>query len=86
MEGIDGCLAVALNLLDAANNPASIACNTYIEVDGLVQPAPAPRFGRTPSEVRHGGHDVGQDTDAVLMEMGFGEQELAGLRADGSIV
>jgi alpha-methylacyl-CoA racemase len=86
MEGTDVCFAPVLNFLDAPKHPANIARNTYIEVDGLVQPAPAPRFGRTPSEVRHGGHDVGQDTDAVLMEMGFGEQELAGLRADGSIV
>ena len=86
MEGTDVCFAPVLNFLDAPKHPANIARNTYIEVDGLVQPAPAPRFGRTPSEVRHGGHDVGQDTDAILMEMGFGEQELAGLRADGSIV
>ena len=86
MEGTDVCFAPVLNFLDAPKHPANIARNTYIEVDGLVQPAPAPRFGRTPSEVRHGGHDVGQDTDAVLMEMGFGEQELAGLRAGGSIV
>ena len=86
MEGTDVCFAPVLNFLDAPKHPANIARNTYIEVDGLVQPAPAPRFGRTPSEVRHGGHDVGQDTDAVLTEMGFGEQELAGLRADGSIV
>jgi alpha-methylacyl-CoA racemase len=86
MEGTDVCFAPVLNFLDAPKHPANVARNTYIEVDGLVQPAPAPRFHRTPSEVRHGGHDVGQDTDAVLTEMGFGEQELASLRADGSIV
>lgn len=86
MEGTDVCYAPVLNFLDAPKHPANIARNTYIEVDGVVQPAPAPRFGRTPSEVRHGGHDVGQDTDSVLAEMGFGEQELASLRSDGSIV
>ena len=86
MEGTDVCYAPVLNFLDAPKHPANIARNTYIEVDGVVQPAPAPRFGRTPSEVRHGGHDVGQDTGSVLAEMGFGEQELASLRSDGSIV
>ena len=86
MEGTDACYAPVLNFLDAPKHPANIARNTYIEVDGVVQPAPAPRFGRTPSEVRHGGHDVGQDTGSVLAEMGFGEQELASLRSDGSIV
>lgn len=86
MEGTDVCFAPVLNFVDAPKHPANIARSTYIEVDGLVQPAPAPRFGRTPSEVRHSGHDVGQDTDVVLTEMGFGEQELASLKADGSIV
>jgi alpha-methylacyl-CoA racemase len=86
MEGTDVCFAPVLNFLDAPNHPANKARNTYIEVDGLVQPAPAPRFGRTPSEVRHAGHDVGQDTDGVLSAMGFGEQELVSLKASGSIV
>ena len=86
MEGTDVCFAPVLNFVDAPKHPANIARSTYIEVDGLVQPAPAPRFGRTPSEVRHSGHDVGQDTDVVLTEMGFGEHELASLKADGSIV
>ena len=56
-----------------------------IEVDGITQPAPAPRFSRTPSQVRHGGHDSGQDTDAVLAAMGFGELEIAELKQAGAI-
>ena len=51
----------------------------------MIQPAPAPRFSRTPAEVRHGGHDTGQDTDEVLAAMGFAEQEIAGLKESGSI-
>jgi len=62
-----------------------VARSTYIEVDGMTQPAPAPRFSRTPSGVRHGAHDCGQDTEAVLTSMGFAEQELASLRAAGAI-
>ena len=85
MEGTDVCFAPVLNLVDAAKHPANIARQTYIEVDGMTQPAPAPRFGRTPSEVRHGGHDTGQDTDEVLAAMGFAEQEIAGLRESGAI-
>lgn len=86
MEGTDVCFAPVLNFLEAPKHPANVARGTYIEVDGLVQPAPAPRFGRTPSEVRHSGHEVGQDTDVVLTEMGFSEQELTNLKANGSIV
>jgi alpha-methylacyl-CoA racemase len=85
MEGTDVCFAPVLNLVDAARHPANVARNTYIEVDGMTQPAPAPRFSRTPAEVRHGGHDTGQDTDEVLAAMGFAEQEIAGLKESGSI-
>ena len=66
-------------------HPANVARGTYIEVDGITQPAPAPRFSRTPSQVRHGGHVSGQDTDAVLAAMGFGEREIAELRQAGAI-
>jgi alpha-methylacyl-CoA racemase len=62
-----------------------VARDTYIEVDGITQPAPAPRFSRTPSAVKHGGHDIGQDTDVVLTAMGFGEQEIAALKNSGAI-
>ena len=85
MEGTDVCFAPVLNLVDATKHPANVARNTYIEVDGMIQPAPAPRFSRTPAEVRHGGHDTGQDTDEVLAAMGFAEQEIAGLKESGSI-
>lgn len=85
MEGTDVCFAPVLNFMDAPKHPANIARKSYIEVDGVVQPAPAPRFSRTPSEVQHGAHDPGQDTAAVLAAMGFGEQELASLRSAGAI-
>ena len=86
MEGTDVCFAPVLNFMDAPKHPANVARDTYIEVDGITQPAPAPRFSRTPSTVEHGGHDVGGDTDAVLTAMGFGEQEIAGLKDSGAIV
>lgn len=85
MEGTDVCFAPVLNFMDAPAHPANVARKTFIEVDGLVQPAPAPRFSRTPSEIRHGAHNPGEDTDAVLAAMGFGEQERAGLRAAGAV-
>ena len=84
-EGTDVCFAPVVNFMDAPQHPANVARNTYIELDGMVQPAPAPRFSRTPSEVAHGGHEAGQDTDAVLAAMGFGEQEVAALRDAGAI-
>ena len=85
MEGTDVCFAPVLNFKEAPSHPANVARSTYIEMDGVTQPAPAPRFSRTPSEVAHGVHGLGQDTDAVLGAMGFGEQEIASLRDGGAI-
>jgi len=85
MEGTDVCFAPVLNFVEAPDHPANVARQTYIEVEGVTQPAPAPRFSRTPSEVRHAGHNPGQDTDEVLAAMGFAEQEIARLRESGAI-
>jgi alpha-methylacyl-CoA racemase len=85
MEGSDVCFAPVLSFTEAPQHPANVARNTYIEVDGVTQPAPAPRFSRTPAEVAHGVHGAGEDTDAVLSAMGFGEQEIQTLRASGAI-
>ena len=85
MEGTDVCFAPVLRYTDAPNHPANVARNTYTEVDGLVQPAPAPRFSRTPSEIAHGVHGGGEDTEAVLSAMGFAGQEITELKDKGSI-
>ena len=85
MEGRDVCFAPVLSFVDAPQHPANIERNTYIEVDGVTQPAPAPRFSRTPSGVAHGVHGAGQDTDQILGAMGFAEQEIGKLRDEGAI-
>ena len=71
--------------MEAPAHPANAARNTYVEVDGVVQPAPAPRFSRTPSGVAHGVRAPGEDTATVLSAMGFGEREIEELRAAGAI-
>ncbi len=85
MEGTDVCFAPVLSFTEAPAYPANVARKTYVEVDGVTQPAPAPRFSRTPGAVAHGAHAFGEDTDQVLSAMGFEEQELAGLRESGAI-
>ena len=85
MEGTDVCFAPVLSFVDAPAHPANVARQTYIEVDGVTQPAPAPRFSRTPSMVRNAGSGPGQDTDTVLAAMGFGVREIAQLREQGAI-
>lgn len=85
MEGTDVCFAPVLRFTEAPTHAAAVARNSYIEVDGVVQPAPAPRFSRSPAAVAHGPHANGQDTTEVLAAMGFAEQEIATLRDSGAV-
>ena len=85
MEGTDVCFAPVLSFTEAPSHPANVARNTYIEVDGVTQPAPAPRFSRTPSSVAHGPRALGEDTAATLAAMGFAESEIRALRDAGTI-
>ncbi|MEP1470338.1 MAG: CaiB/BaiF CoA-transferase family protein [Halieaceae bacterium] len=85
MEGSDVCFAPVLRFTEAHEHPANVARNTYTNVDGVVQPSPAPRFSRTPSEIAHGTHGGGEDTESILAAMGFAEQEISTLKANGSI-
>jgi alpha-methylacyl-CoA racemase len=85
MEGTDVCFAPVLNFVEAAAHPANVARDTYVEVGGVTQPAPAPRFSRTPSAVAHATHDAGEDTNDVLAAMGLAQDEIDKLREAGSI-
>jgi alpha-methylacyl-CoA racemase len=66
MEGTDVCFAPVLNFVEAQRHPHNVARQTYVDVDGMLQPAPAPRFSRTPGKVRFGPRPIGEDTLDVL--------------------
>jgi len=85
MEGTDVCFAPVLTFEEAPKHPANVARGTYVEVDGYMQPAPAPRFSRTSSEIRHGQRPQGADTDEVLGAMGFSAEEVSSLKASGAV-
>jgi alpha-methylacyl-CoA racemase len=65
---VDACVAPVLTLGEAPGHPANIARRVFVEVDGGPQPAPAPRFSRTPSEVGRGAPKPGAHTAEVLRE------------------
>jgi alpha-methylacyl-CoA racemase len=50
LEGTDACCAPVLPLSDAARHPQHAARQAFVAIDGVAQPAPAPRFSRTPSQ------------------------------------
>lgn len=85
MEGTDVCFAPVLSLREAPEHPHNQARGTFVEVDGVVQPAPAPRFSRTPPAIQGPPPEPGEHTDAALGDWGFDAAELAALRAAGAI-
>ena len=85
MEGTDVCFAPVLDFLEAQEHPHNLARKTYIDVDGMMQPAPAPRFSRTESEVQFGARANGEDTNAVLEDWGFSKESIATLNENGAL-
>jgi len=85
MEGTDICFAPVLDFDDAPEHPHNLARGTFTEVAGVKQPAPAPRFSETRSEIASAPPDLGQDTDDVLAAAGYSEAQLANLRGQGVI-
>jgi len=85
MEGSDVCFAPVLTMTEAAEHPHIRARETVIEHEGVIQPAPAPRFSRTKPEVRRAPAKPGEHTDEVLAEHGFSPEELTKLRDAGAI-
>ncbi|MDA8356168.1 MAG: CaiB/BaiF CoA-transferase family protein [Actinomycetota bacterium] len=83
--GTDACAAPVLSPWEARNHPHNAARQTFIEVDGVVQPAPAPRFSRTPAEVRRPPSPPGADTDEGLSGWGLSPEAIANLRDAGAI-
>jgi alpha-methylacyl-CoA racemase len=70
---------------EAAAHPHIQARGTIVEYAGVLQPAPAPRFSRTPPELRSPPARPGEHTDEALADWGFTPDELVALRAAGAI-
>jgi len=68
LEGTDVCFAPILDYKEAQEHPHNIHRGTYIEVDGFKQPAPAPKFSRTPSKVDFGSQMAGENTEDILRD------------------
>ena len=84
MEGSDVCFAPVLTLEEAPKHPHNATRGTFIEVDGIVQPAPAPRFSRTPGGIGCAPAKPGEHTDQGLADWGFSAAEIAALKQAGA--
>ncbi|WP_461154552.1 CaiB/BaiF CoA transferase family protein [Saccharopolyspora tripterygii] len=84
-EGQDVCLSPVLSMAEAPEHPHLRARSTFIEADGVVQPAPAPRFSRTPGAIQRPPAAPGEYADEALGDWGFSAAEIAALRAAGAL-
>ncbi len=82
-EGSDACFAPVLNWSEAYAHPHNVARGSFVEVGGVKQPAPAPRFSRTPGEVRRKPPERGEGGAAALADWGFDAAAVAKLQALG---
>ncbi|CAG2146632.1 Succinyl-CoA--L-malate CoA-transferase beta subunit [Cupriavidus yeoncheonensis] len=82
-EGSDACWAPVLDFSEAPSHPQHRARGSFIEIDGVVQPGPAPRFLGTPSEVRGPAPSRGQHGAEALRDWGFDAEAVARLQALG---
>ncbi len=86
MEGTDVCFAPVLTMSEAAEHPHNVARSTFVDVAGLRQPAPAPRFSRTTAEIERAPAHAGQHTREVLEAWGLAPDRVAALCESGAAV
>ncbi|MCJ9430689.1 CaiB/BaiF CoA transferase family protein [Kordiimonas marina] len=84
-DGSDACFAPVLPFWEAHKHPHNVARGSFVEVDGLTQPGPMPKFSRTEPEISHGPVAGGADTDALLAEAGFDAEAIKLLRDAGAV-
>ena len=85
MEGTDVCYAPVLRMSEAAQHPHNVARNTFIEVAGVTQPAPAPRYSRSATDLPTAPAHAGQHTRAVLGDWGVDAVRIDTLISSGAI-
>jgi alpha-methylacyl-CoA racemase len=85
LAGTDACVAPVLELGEAPAHPHNRARGTFVDVGGVVQPGPAPRFSRTPCDPPSPAALPGEHTDQALADWGVAPDEVARLRAAGAI-
>ncbi|MEM7251703.1 MAG: CaiB/BaiF CoA-transferase family protein [Pseudomonadota bacterium] len=85
LQQSDICFAPVLRFAEAPDHPHNAHRETFVSVDGIVQPAPAPRFSETPGAIRSSPAERGEHTDAILSELGLSAADVQALHAEGAI-
>ena len=85
MDATDICFAPVLTLDEAPSHPHNTARETFVTVEGVVQPAPAPRFSATPGVIQGPPPKIGAHNDEALGQWGFSAGEIDALKASGAL-
>ena len=85
MEGSDVCFAPVLSMGEAPEHPHMKHRGTFREFEGVLQPAPAPRFSRSVAEITRREAAAGEHTDEALSDWGFSAERISKLRETGAI-
>jgi alpha-methylacyl-CoA racemase len=85
MGGTDVCFAPVLDLDEAPKHPHNTARQTFVEIGGVVQPAPAPRFSATPGAIQGPPPAVGAHDREALSDWGFSETDIGALKTAGAL-
>ena len=85
LEGTDACFAPVLTMEEAPHHPHNVARGSFVEVDGVTQPAPAPRFSRTPAAQPTPPQELGEGTRTALAAWGISAARIDRLFASGAL-
>jgi alpha-methylacyl-CoA racemase len=85
MQQTDICFAPVLRMSEATGHEHNRQRESFVEIDGIAQPAPAPRFSGTPTSVQSPPARAGENTDEVLRDWGFSASEIAALHQSGAV-
>jgi alpha-methylacyl-CoA racemase len=86
LEQHDACFAPVLSLTEAPLHRHNRARKTFVEAEGVTQPAPAPRFSRTPGAIVRGAPQLGEGAAALLSDWGFDSSAIARFRDSGALI
>eukprot|EP00040_Diaphanoeca_grandis_P025809 m.143568 g.143568 ORF g.143568 m.143568 type:complete len:392 (-) comp30323_c0_seq1:79-1254(-) len=85
MEGSDVCFAPVLSMWEAPDHPHAVARKSFVTINDVVQPSPAPRFSRTPSSTPTLSPELGENTNEVLLSLGYTQAQIKQMDANGFV-
>lgn len=86
MGSRDVCFAPVLGLAEVADHPHHRERGSFVDIDGITQPAPMPRFSRTAPSVSRPPASPGENSREALLDWGIGRSRVDGLIASGAVI